>query len=66
MKKFLKITIIIILLVIAYFVYAKFACIKPYQEIFVISKDLSGVISDSKKCKYTGWQSRYSEPVNKN
>ncbi len=64
MKKILVIIILIILLVVAYFVYAKTTCMKPYQEIFVISKDSSGVTSDAKQCKYAGWQSRYSKPVN--
>lgn len=64
MKKFLVIIILIILLIAGYFVYAKSTCKIPYQEIFVISQDSSGIISDAKQCKYTGWQSRYSKPVN--
>ncbi len=64
MKKLSIIIILIGLLIVLYFVYAKLTCKTPYQEIFVISRDESGVISDAKQCKYAGWKSRYSKPVN--
>lgn len=63
MKKFLILIILVIVLIAGYFVYAKFACIKPYQKIFVVYRDSSGVISDAEQCKYAGWYSRYSKPV---
>lgn len=63
MKKILVIAITIILLVVLYFGYVKYTCMKPYQEIFVISQDSSGVTSDTKQCVYVGWKSGYSKPV---
>ncbi len=63
MKKILIIITLTILVTALYFVYAKSTCMKPYQEIFVISKDSSGVISDAKQCKYSGWNSNRSKPL---
>lgn len=64
MKKSLVIIILVILLVAGYFMFAKFTCRTPYQEIFVVYRDSTGLITDLKQCEYVGWKSLYSRPVN--
>jgi len=63
MKKILVVVMVIILITALYFVYAKSVCKMPFQEMFVISRNDTGVISDQTECKYVGWKSRYSKPL---
>jgi uncharacterized protein YxeA len=65
MKKIIVTIIVVVVLAGVYIVYTKTNCLKPYQEVFVISQDSSGTISDAKQCKYVGWHSRYSKPLNR-